>query len=515
MSITPLESFPYQLRNYNNITPFTYRDGLTYLEVLEGLRDWLYNVLVPHIDEEIGGLNDNWHEQVDGIVANVTAQLEAQSGEVASDLAAMTTLVNNAVSTIINATIVITDPVMTGVFNNVASTFRGALTTLFAPRDGAPRIMKKNTDAFAGTFDWEHDGVTGYVNHYRTGPNSAAGTAHTAFGTDKGSASGILISHKNNGSGMQVAHNPGSGFGIYLNGYSANESIYAEAFKGSGGVTIQTAIGQGFNNGVTTQGSSTFNCATAAFTAADVGAQLLQLTTRGLSDAYGSIPAGSTIVSVTDATTVVMSTVATITSSGILFKLGGRIPDTTQNLLRIRDTDNTAIFEIKRSGVNSYKQINAKAVNPADIPVLITGAVAQTAELLKVITNGGAAGALSVTASGLVAQRNGTSMSNAGLATSTPLTVSNYATSVKSALIIGAAGQTADQLALQDSANIGQSRFDANGHFMTRKSAAPADTALTNGELSFWIDATPGATKAMFKAKDSSGTVRTGSIPLA
>jgi hypothetical protein len=59
------------------------------------------------------------------------------------------------------------------------------------------------------------------------------------------------------------------------------------------------------------------------------------------------------------------------------------------------------------------------------------------------------------------------------------------------------------------------SRFDNNGYFMTRKTAAPADAALASGEMAIWFDSTNGAAKLMVKAKQADGTVRTGSVALA
>lgn len=44
--------------------------------------------------------------------------------------------------------------------------------------------------------------------------------------------------------------------------------------------------------------------------------------------------------------------------------------------------------------------------------------------------------------------------------------------------------------------------------------SAPADASLSPGQFKLWLDATPGTTKLMVKAKDSNGTVRTGSITL-
>ncbi|URG18055.1 tail spike protein [Curtobacterium phage Ayka] len=48
---TPTGWFPGRVRPYNNIQPFTYRDGETYLDVQESLRKWLMEQLVPFVDD--------------------------------------------------------------------------------------------------------------------------------------------------------------------------------------------------------------------------------------------------------------------------------------------------------------------------------------------------------------------------------------------------------------------------------------------------------------------------------
>lgn len=56
----------------------------------------------------------------------------------------------------------------------------------------------------------------------------------------------------------------------------------------------------------------------------------------------------------------------------------------------------------------------------------------------------------------------------------------------------------------------------AGGSFAVNiTNAAPADADLGNGGFGLWLDATPGATKLMVKAKDSGGTVRTAAIALS
>lgn len=58
------------------------------------------------------------------------------------------------------------------------------------------------------------------------------------------------------------------------------------------------------------------------------------------------------------------------------------------------------------------------------------------------------------------------------------------------------------------------SRISANGHLITKKNSAPADSELAAGEMALWFDPTNGAAKLMIKAKTADGTVRTGSVSL-
>lgn len=79
----------------------------------------------------------------------------------------------------------------------------------------------------------------------------------------------------------------------------------------------------------------------------------------------------------------------------------------------------------------------------------------------------------------------------------------------------GSAAPTVDILQLKSSTAAIFTRFDKSGYFMTRKNTIPADGDLTNGELALWFDPTNAAAKLMIKAKQTDGTVRTGSVALA
>lgn len=94
MSLLPvlgdaLSTFPRRLRPYNNVTPFTYQDGLTYLETLEELRGWLANGLIGHLNEEITKLIAEY----DSATASLNAAMLAYTQAIAADREAFETSV--------------------------------------------------------------------------------------------------------------------------------------------------------------------------------------------------------------------------------------------------------------------------------------------------------------------------------------------------------------------------------------------------------------------------------------
>lgn len=79
----------------------------------------------------------------------------------------------------------------------------------------------------------------------------------------------------------------------------------------------------------------------------------------------------------------------------------------------------------------------------------------------------------------------------------------------------GFTGQTADILQVRDSGGTAQTGVAKDGTWYTRRTVAPADADVAAGQMFVWFDQTAGAAKLMVKAKDSGGTVRTASVPLA
>ena len=84
----------------NNMTPFTRVDGWSFLEVLEGLRYHIVNVMTPELDKMIAGWKeayekllkdiedkyDEWDDRFDAFMADVVAQLEALNDQAVANL---------------------------------------------------------------------------------------------------------------------------------------------------------------------------------------------------------------------------------------------------------------------------------------------------------------------------------------------------------------------------------------------------------------------------------------------
>lgn len=388
-----------------------------------------------------------------------------------------------------------------------------ALNATYAPKGFAsPRQVG---DGLSGALDYRHEGTTGYLAHFVMGANTLPLAGAYAAGTDLGQGDGFLVSHKNTGVGFRGIGHGGSSILQYMVGYGKSTLYNGEIYKDNQGMKLFAKIGEGIGDGVATSGSTTFTSATANFTGADVGSTISQTSTRGTLNVGGTIPSGTTIAAVTNATTAVLSAPATASGTGIQFLIGSRAPATTQPFFTMYDTNGTSKrYEFalgKYTGVVPHEiQSNAAASQS----LLVKAAVGHTAEIFTVLKDGNATGVLSVTASGIVAARFGSSLTNAGSTGSNAVSVTNSGTTAHSIYITRGASQTGDQISIRDSGGALQTRIDKDGTIMTKVTTAPADAQLTTSELSITFDNTVGASKVFFKGKNSAGTVVTGSVAL-
>lgn len=237
---------------------------------------------------------------------------------------------------------------------------------------------KPSGDTRVGILNWQQDSTTGYLLHLTVGANSGAANAAMAIGTDRGAATGLLISHKNSGRGFEIGVQPGAGTGMQVQGRSSAFPLRVQMFPGAGAVSLRASAGAGYADGATTAGSTTLTSATAAFVASDVGKTLTQLTSRGLSDPFGAIPTGATIASVTNATTVVMSSPAGSDATGLLFEVGSRVVPDSQVLLAVQDENSATLTTLSKDG------LIVRGTTVASVPLRVNQKSGQTAPIFAV-----------------------------------------------------------------------------------------------------------------------------------
>lgn len=124
--VTALPPYVPPYGDYTNITPFTFRDGQTFLEQWYDLQVYIAGTLLPFIDANFSELYDAFTAEVNRMIDTVNQALATQDSEVDQKIADLTTYVDNAVNSIINNSISVQDPVMAGIINNSASQSRTA-----------------------------------------------------------------------------------------------------------------------------------------------------------------------------------------------------------------------------------------------------------------------------------------------------------------------------------------------------------------------------------------------------
>jgi hypothetical protein len=102
--------YVYGYQPYTNITPFTYRDGATFLEIFEGAILYLNGTVIPFINNNFSEFDDEFTADMNTLITQVNA-----------DIAALTKYVDDTMTAVINDSIQVQDPVMAGILANPAS----------------------------------------------------------------------------------------------------------------------------------------------------------------------------------------------------------------------------------------------------------------------------------------------------------------------------------------------------------------------------------------------------------
>lgn len=152
MTITPtagitspgsIPPYVYGYQPYTNITPFTYRDGLTFLELTEAFLLYLNNTLIPFINNNFSEFDDEFTADMNALINEVNTALANQTADVDKKIADLTKYVDDSIAAIINNSIQVQDPVMAGIINNPTSQSRVALNNIYKRRAYEPINIKE------------------------------------------------------------------------------------------------------------------------------------------------------------------------------------------------------------------------------------------------------------------------------------------------------------------------------------------------------------------------------------
>lgn len=143
--VTPIPPYTLDLLPLPQVTPFTFRDGQSFLERMERIVYYINNVVLPTINSQVNDLGEEFVNEVNGLITevnNALGNLDGQSVEqaidalttfvntsigdlagksVAQSIADLTQFVNDTMQEVINDGIQVQDPVMAGVIANTAS----------------------------------------------------------------------------------------------------------------------------------------------------------------------------------------------------------------------------------------------------------------------------------------------------------------------------------------------------------------------------------------------------------
>lgn len=173
----PLYVAPY--KPLNNITPFTYRDGLTYLEVLEELREHL-NESNEFVNENFDALGDSFEAEVNRLIAAVNEAIEELITEEA-------TLQDATVAALISDTESVTRQLLDGLYAG-QETSDEDVAAYVNDSDGHTRTALDNLYAGQETTDAD---IAAYVADEESATNAAILNLIPEAGPDLGTDSDV------------------------------------------------------------------------------------------------------------------------------------------------------------------------------------------------------------------------------------------------------------------------------------------------------------------------------------
>lgn len=138
------------------VQPFTYKDGLSYLDRLDLVVRYMNRSIVTFVNDNVGGVTDTFTVEVNRLIGEVNDALDAQKTEVDTNLAtqnaevdakitALETYVNEQVALIIGDSVSIQDSIVATLIADPASLARIAGDLVWADKDIEAVVTALNT----------------------------------------------------------------------------------------------------------------------------------------------------------------------------------------------------------------------------------------------------------------------------------------------------------------------------------------------------------------------------------
>lgn len=119
--------------NVTNITPFTYRDGMTYLSRFERLVKYINRVVIPFVNKGSTDITDAFEAEVNRMIETVNEALAEQDASVDQKIAELTAYVDAAIASVIDGSVEIQDPLVAQMIADPNSATRQAGDDVWAP----------------------------------------------------------------------------------------------------------------------------------------------------------------------------------------------------------------------------------------------------------------------------------------------------------------------------------------------------------------------------------------------
>jgi len=239
----------------SNITPFTYKDGETYLSQLERQKRFINETLIPFVNENVTTLNSDFIEIVQTLSTDVNAALVAQDAElttaidtVNTDVTNLTNYLDEQIASVVDNSATLQDSVFATLIDNGESESRTSLDVVVtdsALSNAYP--LKRLTERYD---DRNRNASIQQARVIALGDSIALFKWHTlyaqltrALGGDEREA-GVAVGSSADGDGWHTAginwFNTNAGWSLLTNAFDVWFSGYAHRLTATGSVDFGT-----------------------------------------------------------------------------------------------------------------------------------------------------------------------------------------------------------------------------------------------------------------------------------